>query len=103
MVKLIQNMPSANDAEQHKDDNKNNITNYLESNKDKILDLAEKNYEILVEVLTNNAIETAVASSSKPILSMPSSSTFLDPYNQSDPYRIEESESFHNSKGDIAD
>jgi hypothetical protein len=33
LVKLIQNIPNANDGEQHKDDN-NNITKYLESNKD---------------------------------------------------------------------
>jgi hypothetical protein len=58
MVKLIQNIPSANDVEQHKDNN-NSITKYLESNKDKILDLAKKNYENLVEALTNNAIATA--------------------------------------------
>jgi hypothetical protein len=29
MVKIIQNIPSANDGEQHKDNN-NNITNFLE-------------------------------------------------------------------------
>jgi hypothetical protein len=31
-----------------------------------------------------------------------SSSIFPNPLNQSDTYRIEESEDFHNSKGDIA-
>ena len=36
MVKLIQDMPSANDGEQYKD-NYNNITKYLEHNKDRIL------------------------------------------------------------------
>jgi hypothetical protein len=65
MVKLIQNMPNANDGEQHKDDN-NNITKYLESNKDKILDLAEKNYENLIEALTNNAIGADASSSPIP-------------------------------------
>jgi hypothetical protein len=65
MIKLIQNMPSANDGEQHKDNNNNNnITKYLESNKDSILGLAEKNYEKLVEALTNNAISSADSSSS---------------------------------------
>jgi predicted transcriptional regulator len=66
MIKLIQNMPSANDGEQHKDNNNNNnnITMYLESNKDSILGLAEKNYEKLVEALTNNAISSADSSSS---------------------------------------
>ena len=61
MVKLIQNIPSANDGEQHKDNN-NNITNYLEANKDTILAFAEKNYENLVETLTNNAISSAAGS-----------------------------------------
>jgi hypothetical protein len=42
MVNLIQNMPNANDGEQHK--NNTNIVKYLESNKDSILCLAEKNY-----------------------------------------------------------
>jgi hypothetical protein len=99
LVKLIQNIPSANDVEQHKDNN-NSITKYLESNKDKILDLAKKNYENLVEALTNNAIATA---SSNPTLSSSLSSPFVDSYNQSDTYRIEHTESFPNSKGDIAD
>jgi hypothetical protein len=103
MVKLIQNMPSANDGEQHKDDN-NNIIKYLESNRDSILGLAEKNYENLVEALTNNAIDNAGASSSfSSTLSLPSSSTFSRPSTQTDSHRIEEAESFHNTKGDIAD
>ncbi len=70
MVKLIQNMSSANDGEQHKDNN--NIIKYLESNKDRILNLGEKNYENLVEALTNNAIDIA---SSNPTLSLPQSSS----------------------------
>jgi hypothetical protein len=41
MVKLIQNIPCANDGEQHKD-NDINITKYLEFNKDTVLDLTEK-------------------------------------------------------------
>jgi hypothetical protein len=95
MVKLIQNIPSANDGEQYKD---NNITKYLESNKDRILDLTEKNYENLAEALTNNAIDI-MASSSNPPLSLPqSSSIFPKPYNQSDKYRKEDSEIDHNSK-----
>jgi hypothetical protein len=91
MVKLIHNMPSANDGGQYKDNN--NITKYLEFNKDRILNLGEKNYEILVEVLTNNAI---VAASSNPTLSLPSSTSMSSgQYNQNDSYTIEESESFH--------
>jgi hypothetical protein len=98
LIKLIYNMPTVNTGYK---DNSNNITKYLEDNKDNLLYLAEKNYENLVEVLTNNAVDTE---SSNPILSLPqSSSTFPKLSNQSDTYRIEESESFHHSKGDIAD
>jgi predicted DNA-binding protein YlxM (UPF0122 family) len=100
MIKIIYNIPTGNDAEQHKDNN-NNITKYLEFNKDSILDLAEKSYENIIEVFTNNAIDNAF---SNPILSSPSSSlTFSNPFNQSDTHRIEESEIYHNSEGDIAD
>jgi septal ring factor EnvC (AmiA/AmiB activator) len=42
MVKLIQNIPSANDGEQNKDNSKNSIANYLKSSKDRLLDLAKK-------------------------------------------------------------
>jgi len=67
------------------------------------MDLAEKNYENLVEALTNNAIST-VASSSNPASSLPQSSLiFPNLSDQSGTYRIEESESFPNSKGNIAD
>jgi hypothetical protein len=100
MVKLIYNTPARNDGEQHKNDN--NIKKYLEFNRDRILDFAQKNYENLVEALTNNAIN-AVAASSSPRSLMSSSSTFPSLYNQSDIYRIEEAETYHNSKGDIAD
>ncbi len=103
MVKLIQDIPSTN-AGMH-DDNSNNITKYLESNKDNLLDLAEKNYEKLIEALTNDAVSKAGVSPSNPTLSsLPqSSSTFPSLSNQIDTYRKEESESFHNSKDDIAD
>jgi hypothetical protein len=99
MVKLIQNIPSANDGE-NKDNN--NITKYLESNKYSILDLAEKHYENLVEALTNNTINAA---SSNPTISLPSSSssTFSAPSDQSDIYGIEKSENFHKNKGDSDD
>jgi hypothetical protein len=103
MVKLIQNIPIANNGEQHKDNN-NGIAKYLESNKDNLLDLAEKHYQNLVEALTSNAISSAAATFSNPTLSLPqSSSTFANLSNQNDIYRKEESESFDNSKGDIAD
>jgi hypothetical protein len=62
MVNLIHNISSANDHEQHKDNN--SITKYLDFNKDRILDLTEKNYENLVEALTNNAIDNAANASS---------------------------------------
>jgi F0F1-type ATP synthase gamma subunit len=85
MVKLIQNMPSANDSEQYKD-NDINVTKYLEYNRDELSDFAEKNYENLVEALTNNAIDNGVAScSSNPVSSSTqSSSTFPNLSNQSD-------------------
>jgi transposase len=104
MVKLIQNMPSANDGEQYKDNN--NIIKYLELNKDRILNLGEKNYENLVEELTNNAINTvADYSLSNPTLSLPQSSspTFPDLFTQSYIFRIEESYTHHNSTGDITE
>jgi hypothetical protein len=74
MVKLIQDMLSANDGEQYKD-NYNNITKYLELNKERILNLDEKNYENLVEALTNDSISGAAASSSNLTISLPSSSS----------------------------
>ena len=99
MVKLIQNIPSANDGGQHKDNN--NITKYLELNKDRIVNLGEKNYENLVEALANNVVNNA---SSNTTLSLAqSSSTFPGPSNKIATYRIEEPETCHNSKGDIAD
>jgi hypothetical protein len=71
MVKLIYNILTANNGEQHKDDN-NNITKYLELKKDSLLDLAEKIYDNLVEALINNAVDNT---SPNPTLSS-SSSTF---------------------------
>jgi F0F1-type ATP synthase gamma subunit len=67
IVKLIQNIPHANDGEQHKD-NDINIINYLESNKDMILALTEKNYENLVEALTNDSVSSAAVYSSNSML-----------------------------------
>ena len=88
MIRLIQNMPSANDGEQNKD---NNIIKYFEFNKDTLLDLAEKNYENLVEALTKNAINVAFSASSSlnPTLSSPQSPSSIFPNlsNQSDTYR----------------
>ena len=100
IVKLIQNIPSANDGE-HKDNN--NIIKYLESNKDRIINLSKKNYENLVEVFTNNSLDTAASSSNPPFFLPLSSATLPKISNQSDKYRIEQSESFRNNKGDIAD
>jgi hypothetical protein len=62
--------------------------------------LIEKNYENLVEELAKNVISSVVAdSSSNPKLS----STFPNLLNQSDTYRIEEAEIYHNSEDDISD
>jgi hypothetical protein len=101
LVKLIQNMPSPNDGEQYKD---NNISKYREFNKDNFVDLAKKNYQNLVEALINNAIDTAASSASNPASSLPQSeSIFPKLSNQTNTWRIEDSEGFHNSKGDVAD
>ena len=103
MVKLIQNITDANNGKQHKD-NHINITQYFESNKDRILNLGEKNYQNIVEALTNNAMEATTYASPNSTLSLPqSSSTFPNLFNQRDTDIIKEAESFHNSKGDIAD
>jgi hypothetical protein len=97
MANLIYSISiNANNGEQHID---NKITKHLEANKNSILGLVEKNYENLLEVLTNNAIDIAAASSST--LSLPSSSSFSGPYNQINTYKIEETETFDNSKEDI--
>jgi hypothetical protein len=100
MINLIYNIGTANNGEQHKD---NDITKYLESNKDRIINLTEKHYENLVKALTNNAIDATV--SSNLILSLlSSSSTFPNLSTQSDNHIMEDSESIrNNSKGDIAD
>ena len=51
-----------------------------------------------------NAINTVADSSSNPILSLPqSSSRFPNLSNENDIYRIEESEIYDNSKGDIVE
>ena len=99
IVNLIQNIPSPNDGEQYKGNN--NIVKYFELNKDRILNLGEKNYENLVEALANNTINAAAISNPTPSLRQPS--TFPNLSNQNDTYRAEESETYHNSKGDIAD
>jgi hypothetical protein len=101
IIKAIYNISTANNGEQYKHTNNDNIIRCLEFNKHTLLDLAEKQYENLVEVLTNNAIN-AVCASLNPTLSLTSSSIFPKLSNQSDKYRIEQSESFRNSKGDIA-
>ena len=101
MVKLIQNIPSTNDGEQHED---NNITKYVESNKNRILALTEKNYENLTEALTDNVVGSAVtASLSNPALLLRQPSTFFSLSYQIDTSNTEESENFHNNKGNIAD
>jgi hypothetical protein len=104
MVKLICSIPTANDGKQNKDNDNNNVIKYLELKKNRILDLSDKNYENLVEALTNNVMNTTANSSYNPTLSLPqSSSIFPNLSTQSDTYRKEESESFHNNKDDIAE
>jgi hypothetical protein len=106
MINVIHKMATTNDVE-HKD-GKNILIKYLELNKDRILNLGEKNYENLIEALTKDAIGTAIAASSSPsnpTLSLPQSSspTFPNLSDQSDAYRIEEPETYHNSEYDISD
>jgi hypothetical protein len=101
MANLIYNMSATPDDRGHDNNNDdNNVIKYLALNKTGILDLSEKNYENVVEALTNDSIANA---SSNPTLSLPSSSTFSNPFNQNDIYRIEETDKHHNSKGDIAE
>lgn len=102
MVNLINSIPiNANNGEQHKDNNNNSIE-CIEANKDRLLDLAEKHYENVVEVLTDNAISSAAATSStdptSSLLSQ-SSSTLPNLSNQEDIHSIEDPERFRNSKG----
>jgi spore cortex formation protein SpoVR/YcgB (stage V sporulation) len=81
MIKLIHNIPSADDGEHIDNNDNNNIIKYLEFNKDRLSDLAEKHHENLVEALTDNTIDTDAASN--PTLLLPqSSSTFPKPFNQ---------------------
>jgi cell division septum initiation protein DivIVA len=103
MINLIQNIPRANDGKQHKDNDNNNVIKYLESNKDRLLDLAEKHYENLLEALTNIAIDTASSFNPTPSSQQSSSPTFPNPSNQHDTSKIDESEIYHNFKGDIAE
>jgi hypothetical protein len=95
MTNLIHKIATTNDGQQHKDDNNNNAIKYLEVNKNSLSDLAEKHYENLVEALTNNAVDNT---SPNPTLS--SSSTFPSSFDQSDIYRREESETYHNDNDD---
>jgi hypothetical protein len=103
-VNFIYSAPTANDGEQHKDNNIN-IIKYLEFNKNSLLGLAEKHYENLVEAFTKNAIDIAASASSSinSTLSLPqsSSSAFPSLSNQSDTHRIEDP-NVYNNKDDIA-
>ena len=66
--------------------------------------LTEKNYENLTEALTDNVVGSAVtASLSNPALLLRQPSTFFSLSYQIDTSNTEESENFHNNKGDIAD
>lgn len=93
MIDTVYKILAVNDREQDEDIN-NNAIEYFEVNKDRILDLTEKNYENLLEELTNNVMNTAANSSYNHTLSLPQSSPsiFKSPSNQSDIYRIEESD-----------
>jgi len=59
MVNLIYSISNRNNGEQYN----NNAIKYLESNKNILSDLPEKNYQSLVEVLTNDSINTTPSTS----------------------------------------
>ena len=61
VINLIYNIGTANNGEQHTDDN-NNAIKYFEVNKNRLSDLTEKNYENLVEAITSNVIAETVTS-----------------------------------------
>jgi hypothetical protein len=73
---------------------------HIEDYKDIILNEANSLYDRLLKHFTNSIMDNAVGTSSNSSLS----SIFnLGPYNQSDTYTKEDPETYHNSKGDIAD
>jgi hypothetical protein len=88
MIKLNYNTSAENNGEQHKD-NTNDITKYLEFHKDSILHLAKKHYENLVDALANDTINTASTSNYTFSFIFPNLS------NQTDNYRTEDSEIYH--------
>jgi hypothetical protein len=91
LVRLIQNMTTANDGEHNKDNN-NNIIKYFEFNMDSLLDLAKKNYENLVEVLTNSNITMLHMLLLIPVFAAEVVIYIPNLSNQNDTYRLEESE-----------
>jgi hypothetical protein len=77
---LIYNTHDTGDDHRYDNNNDDNdITKYHEFNKVIALDLAEKHYENLVEVLTNNAIDSA-AYSNFTLPSPSSSSSSISPF-----------------------
>jgi hypothetical protein len=68
---------------------------YIEGYRDMILEEANRLYDRLLKYFTDSIMDNAVGASS--------SSTFPNHSNKSDIYKIEGSEIYHNSKGDIAD
>jgi hypothetical protein len=93
MIDTIYKILAVNDYEQDEDIN-NNAIEYFEVHKDRILDLTEKHYESILEELTNNVMISAANSSYNHTLSLPQSSPSISKSasNQSDIYRIEESD-----------
>ena len=68
------------------------LPSHIEGYKDAILEVADKLYDMLLKHFTNSMDNAVADSSFNPTLSLPSSSSFLGSYNQSNTYRKEEPE-----------
>lgn len=75
------------------------LLSHIEGCKEMILDEAKRLYDKLVKHFTNNIMNNTASTST---FNSSLLSTFPNLSNQSDTYRKEEPEGFHNSKGDIA-
>jgi hypothetical protein len=75
-------------------------SSHVENYRDMILDEASRLYDRLLKYFTDSIMNNAAF---KIMLLRPSPAKLPSQHNDSDSYRLEEPESFHDSKGDIAD